>query len=100
MRTVSGHVLGQGTGHQTSRGDAGNVVHQLLTNYQMLDEGGLGYLRLLELYPDGKTIHVKTFSPSLGLYSYAAGQDFRLTVEPPLFQPVPTPAVALPEQKH
>jgi hypothetical protein len=81
---VSGHVLGQGTGLLTSFGDAGNVVHQLLTNYQMLDEGGLGYLRLLELYPDGKTIHVKTYSPSLGLYSYAAGQDFRLQVTPPL----------------
>lgn len=88
---VSGHVLGQGTGHLTSRGDAGNIVHQLLANYQMLDEGGLGYLRLLELYPDGKTIHVRTFSPSLGLYSYAAGQDYRLQVEPPLFAPAPTP---------
>jgi hypothetical protein len=82
---VSGHVLGQGSGRLTSRGDAGNVVHQLLVNYQMLDEGGLGYLRLIEILPDGRTLHLKTYSPSLDLFSYASDQDFRLHVEPPLF---------------
>jgi hypothetical protein len=81
---VSGHVLGQGTGRLTSFGDAGNSVHQILVNYQMLDEGGLGYLRFFEIYPNGRTLHMKTFSPSLGLYSYAADQDFRLEIEPPL----------------
>jgi hypothetical protein len=81
---VSGHVLGQGTGRLTSRGDRGNTVHQILVNYQMLDQGGLGYLRTFEIYPDGRTLHMKTYSPSLGLYSYAAEQDFRLTIEPPL----------------
>jgi hypothetical protein len=81
---VSGHVLGQGTGRLTSRGDAGNAVHQILVNYQMLDQGGLGYLRYFELHPDGRTLHMKTHSPSLGLYSYAADQDFRLEIDPPL----------------
>jgi hypothetical protein len=81
---VSGHVLGQGTGRLTSHGDAGNVVHQILVNYQMLDQGGLGYLRYFEIHPDGRTLHMKTHSPSLGLYSYAAEQDFRLEIEPPL----------------
>jgi hypothetical protein len=82
---VSGHVLGQGAGHLTSRGDAGNAVHQILVNYQMLDEGGLGYLRMIEIHPDGQTLHLKTYSPSLGLFSYASEQDYRLQVEPPLF---------------
>ncbi len=81
---VSGHVLGQGTGRLTSRGDAGNVVHQILVNYQMLDQGGLGYLRYFEIHPDGHTLHMKTHSPSLGQYCYAAEQDFRLEIEPPL----------------
>jgi hypothetical protein len=84
---LSGHVLRQGTGRMSSRGNAGNVVHQVMVDYQMLDEGGLGYLRMLEIFPDGKTLHMKTYSPSLGLYSYAAEQDFRLEVEPPLFKP-------------
>ncbi|HEY5958609.1 MAG TPA: metallophosphoesterase [Polyangiaceae bacterium] len=81
---VSGHVLGQGTGHLTSRGDSGNSVHQILVNYQMLEQGGLGYLRLVEIAPDGRSLHMKTYSPSLGLYSYAAEQDYRLMLEPPL----------------
>lgn len=84
---VSGHVLANGTGFLESRGDAGNSVHQALANFQMLDEGGLGYLRLLEISPDGKTLHMKTYSPSLKLYSYANDQDFSFVVEPPLFQP-------------
>lgn len=83
---MSGHVLGQGSGRMTSRGNAGNAVHQILVNYQILDEGGLGYLRLVELLPDGKSIHMKTYSPSLNLYSYATNQDFRLEIEPPLFK--------------
>lgn len=82
---VSGHVLVNGTGLLASQGDAGNTVHQVLANYQMLDEGGLGYLRLLELKPDGKTFHMKTYSPSLGLYSYAPDQDFSFVAEPPLY---------------
>ena len=81
---VSGHVLGQGTGRLTSRGNAGNAVHQVLVNYQMLDQGGLGYLRFFEIHPDGRTVHMKTYSPSLRLYSYAADQDFRLEIDPPL----------------
>lgn len=81
---ASGHVLGDGAGRLASRGDAGNTVHQLLSNYQMLDEGGLGFLRLVELEPNGETMHVKTYSPSLGLFSLAPDQNFSLPVEPPL----------------
>lgn len=82
---LSGHVLNDGTGQLTSQGDRGNTVHQILSNYQMLDEGGLGYLRLLELLPDGRGLHVKTYSPSLGLFATAADQDFSLTISPPLW---------------
>lgn len=84
--TMNGHVLNNGTGLLTSKGDKGNTVHQMLVNYQMLDEGGLGYLRLLEFLPDGKTVRVKTYSPSLGVYSTAKDQDFKLTVDPPLWK--------------
>lgn len=37
----------------------------MLANYQMLPEGGQGWLRLIELLPDGETIQVKTYSPVL-----------------------------------
>lgn len=82
---VSGHVLRQGTAHLTSMGMGGNTVDQVLVNYQMLDEGGLGYLRFFEFLPDGRTLHMKTFSPSLGLFSYSSDQDFRIQVTPPLW---------------
>ena len=82
---LNGHVLVDGTAQLTSRGDAGQTIHQMLSNYQMLDEGGLGYLRLLELLPDGKTLRVKTYSPSLNRFATAADQTFSLTVHPPLW---------------
>lgn len=83
--TLSGHVLGDGAGVLTSRGLAGNTVHQILVNYQMLEEGGLGYLRLIELLPDGASLRMKTVSPSLGVWALEADQNGELTVEPPLW---------------
>jgi hypothetical protein len=83
--TLNGHVLGDGTGLLSSRGDSGNTVHQVLSNYQMLDQGGLGYLRLLEFQPDGRTLRIKTYSPSLALFATAPDQNFELTISPPLW---------------
>lgn len=82
--TLSGHVLGDGTGYLKSHGSAGNVVHQVLANYQMLNEGGLGYLRLLDFKADGTQLIMKTYSPSLDLYATASDQLLSLDIEPPL----------------
>lgn len=82
--TLNGHVLVDGAGLLSSRGEHGNLVHQMLVNYQMLDEGGLGYLRLLEITSDGRTLTTKTYSPSLHLYATARDQLFDLPLEPPL----------------
>jgi hypothetical protein len=82
---VSGHVLGSGAAVLKSRGDKGNAVVQILVNYQMLREGGLGYLRLLEFLPDGKTLRQKTYSPSLSVFATAADQRGEVTVEPPIW---------------
>jgi hypothetical protein len=83
--TLNGHVLGDGSGKLSSMNRAGRVVHQLLANYQMLEEGGLGYLRLLELDPDARRILVHTFSPSLGQTSHAPDQEFSLDLGRSLF---------------
>jgi hypothetical protein len=82
---LSGHVLGGGTGVLTSRGEHGNLVQQVLVNFQMLKDGGLGYLRLLELLPDGKTLRMKTFSPTLGSFATPSDQVGSLELEPPLW---------------
>jgi hypothetical protein len=83
--TLNGHVLGDGTGQLSSRGSSGNVVHQVLVNYQMLEQGGLGFLRLLEISPRGDRLRMKTFSPSLGSWATANDQYFDLALDPPLW---------------
>ncbi len=59
----SGHVIGDGTGYRTDKNDAGQTVHQILSNYQMRDFGGEAYMRLMEFLPDGKTVKVRSYSP-------------------------------------
>jgi hypothetical protein len=93
----NGHVLNDGTGLVTSLGDAGNVVHQVLSNYQFLANGGQGYLRLLEFLPDGQTVNVRTYSPWLdarGLNPHRTepDQQFTLSLVPP---PPPPPTLVL-----
>ncbi len=61
----NGHVLEDGAGYLVSQGDSGNVVHQLLANYQVLANGGQGYMRLMEFKADGQTVEVRTYSPWL-----------------------------------
>lgn len=78
---LSGHVLGDGAALLSSEGDEGNTVHQMLSNYQMMADGGQGYLRLLELLPDGRTVHVKTYSPVLDDYLTGSEQQFKLEID-------------------
>jgi hypothetical protein len=75
--TLNGHVLNDGTGRMASRGDHGNVVHQLLANYQMKPEGGQAFMRLVEFLPDDRTIRVRSYSPSLKTLT-ASDQQFDL----------------------
>ncbi len=51
------------TARQVSTGIHGNAVHELVANYQFAENGGNGFIRLMEFLPDGKTVHVKTYSP-------------------------------------
>ena len=76
-----GHILGQGTGYVASRNDLGRTVHQMASNYQNRELGGQGYLRLLEFYPDHKTVGVRTYSPILGRFLLGAAQQFELVLD-------------------
>jgi hypothetical protein len=70
-----------------SRNDDGQDVHQIVFNAQFLPRGGQGWLRLLEFLPDGKTVHVRTFSPFFALdhdpttAEWRAGPDDDFTFE-------------------
>ena len=75
---INGHVLEDGLGRLSSAGAGNNLVHQMLVNYQMKREGGEGFLRLLEFLPDGKTLQVKAYSPSLNQYKTDPQNQFTL----------------------
>lgn len=88
----NGHVLGDGTGFRSTLGDDGNVVHQMLSNYQFKSQGGMGDMRLLEFKADGKTVEVRTYSPVLDRYDTSYDQQFTLTrdeLHAPLVPPAP-----------
>ncbi len=61
----SGHILNDGKGRLVGTGDNGNKVYQVLANYQMLPNGGNGYLRLVEFDPSQQKVRFKTYSPYL-----------------------------------
>lgn len=93
--TVNGHVLGDGTGFRTDANDAGQNVHQMLSNYQFLSPfGGNGFLRLLIVNPDG-TVEVKSYSPIYNQFRSEADQAFQFDFE--WYQPADTNANGKPD---
>jgi len=58
---LCGHVLGES--RRADPGDHGNTVHQLLADYQGMDNGGDGYLRIMRFVPKEDTIEVRSYSP-------------------------------------
>ncbi|MCE9518457.1 MAG: hypothetical protein K8R87_02655 [Verrucomicrobia bacterium] len=53
------------TSHKTAEGKAGNLVHEVVVDYQKDVNGGNGWMRLLQFLPDGKTVRSRDFSPLL-----------------------------------
>src|SRR5690606_2665538 len=68
---LSGHYSGEG--YRVDKNAAGKSVQQIMFDAQSMGgghrtgNGGDGWLRILEFYPDGKTLSVKTFSPLFGI---------------------------------
>jgi hypothetical protein len=79
---VSGHVKGTGVGRLSSRGDRGNTVHQMLSNYQHLESGGDGWLRILKFIPGERKVIVRTYSPWLQKFHDGPRQSFELELDP------------------
>jgi carboxypeptidase family protein/calcineurin-like phosphoesterase family protein len=63
---LSGHVVqGDGTGRRMDVGVNGNLVNQILSDYQSYALGGSGYLRLIRISPSLNRVSVSTYSPYL-----------------------------------
>jgi hypothetical protein len=66
VMVLSGHVVqGDGTGRRADIGANGNLVNQILADYQNWPVGGSGYLRLITVNPALNQVSVKTYSPYL-----------------------------------
>lgn len=90
--TVNGHVLNDGIGYLASGNDAGRAVHQMLVNYQCGVQpdrkmGGGGFLRLVEVGADGRTIDVRDYSPYYDQWLTEPDRKFTLTLDRDLNQP-------------
>lgn len=73
-----GHVVDRGVGRLTSVRPDGTTVHQVLANYQMLAQGGEGYLRLMQFFPTLGAVHIQTYSPYLDAFKTDPDDDFSL----------------------
>jgi hypothetical protein len=63
---LSGHVVqGDGTGRRMDLGASGNLVNQILSDYQSEALGGGGYLRIMKISPSLNRVSVTTYSPYL-----------------------------------
>lgn len=58
---LSGHACY--TNHRTSKAPAGQQVQEMVVDYQKDVNGGNGWLRLLQVLPDGKTVRCQDYSP-------------------------------------
>jgi Calcineurin-like phosphoesterase/Carboxypeptidase regulatory-like domain len=66
---LSGHVVeGDGTGRRMDIGVHGNLVNEILSNYQSSSSGGDGYLRILKISPSLNRVSVTTYSPYLNSF--------------------------------
>jgi hypothetical protein len=72
---LCGHMHGEARRQDTVNG---NVVYQVLVDYQTRANGGDGLLRILEFHPAQDTIYVKTFSPYHNTYETDADSQFTL----------------------
>ena len=77
---ISGHVCV--TGRRIDTGKHGNTVHQMVVDYQNQENGGNGFLRLLQFPPEGKTIRVVDYSPYLDQNSAIKNTDFEIDLPP------------------
>jgi predicted MPP superfamily phosphohydrolase len=73
---LSGHVGGDGTGRQTSRSDSGNLVHEMVSNYQLRRSGGNGWLRIMQFVPEENRVYIQTYSPYLDRYDKRKKNNF------------------------
>jgi hypothetical protein len=86
---LGGHVHGEGRRTDTL---GSNTVYSMVADYQDRDNGGNGWLRILEFSPADNEITVRTYSPTLGTSgTYETDADSEFTLSYDLSGPPPPP---------
>jgi hypothetical protein len=76
---LSGHVGNSGgAGRRTDVGLNGNLVNQMLSDYQSYANGGQGYLRIIRVQPSLNKLVVSTYSPYLKQYLSGSAHNFTM----------------------
>jgi hypothetical protein len=78
---LSGHITR--TGRRSDLGVNGNLVNQILADYQSDAEGGGGYLRILKFRPSLNLVEVSTYSPYYGQYKTDPANQFTVNITAP-----------------
>ena len=73
---LCGHSSGEAV--LTSKGDHGNQVHQVLSDYQNLNNGGESWLRYMVFEPTQNKIKVYTYNPALNKFRNQPSSRFDL----------------------
>lgn len=76
VMVLCGHITGESRVSEPT--EFGNVVHQMLTDYQRMPEGGQGFLRLIEMAPGSSRLRLRTYSPWQERYFTGPGSHFEL----------------------
>ncbi len=79
IMVVNGHLTtGAGHGRSVDLGASGNLVNEMLSDYQGYANGGNGWLRVLKFHPSTNQINVLTYSPYLNSYLTGSADQFNL----------------------
>lgn len=74
IATLSGHFHGtklkKDPIDDNGDGIVDRTVYQMLADYQNAQDGGLGFMRLMQFDTQKNKLYIKTYSPTLGKYNY------------------------------
>jgi len=73
---LCGHHVGEAV--RTDAGDHGNMVHQILSDYQHLNNGGESWLRYMVFQPEANKISIYTYNPALDTFKTGPSSRFDL----------------------
>jgi len=83
IMVVSGHITKKVASRRTDMTSNGNIINQMLSNYQDWPNGGNGYLRILKFHPSTNKVDVQSYSPTLNNFLTDTDNQFTIDLHNP-----------------